>query len=276
MIVYKSALELVQHLQSQTQQIHFVPTMGALHEGHMSLIDKANEAGGLTICSIFVNPTQFNNASDLQHYPRTIEMDIERLISHQCDVLYLPNVDDIYPNGTEYALDIDISQHNSILEGSFRPGHFEGVVKVVDRFLEIIKPNAIYLGEKDLQQIKVITHLVELKHPHIEIVPCPTLRETDGLAKSSRNQRLSIEERQIAPLIFKTLSDIIQQKNIKPFSELQKTAIDNLTDAGFKVDYLTLVDVEEWKEIDDFSQNKMSLLIAAYIGEVRLIDNILF
>lgn len=276
MIIFKTAEELSQYIENQNLQIHFVPTMGALHEGHISLIHRAKQAGQTTLCSIFVNPTQFNNENDLKHYPRTIEADIQLLIENECDILYLPSVEDIYPNGMQYETGIDLSIHATLLEGFHRPGHFNGVVQVVDRFLRIIKPKAIYLGEKDLQQVQVISELIRQKHFYVEIIPCPTLRESDGLAKSSRNQRLTEEQRKIAPLIYQNLKEITEAKNNSSFASAKNIAIENLEKQGFRIEYITLIDRESWKVLDEFSEAKMAVLIAAYLGEIRLIDNILF
>lgn len=276
MIIFKTAEELSQYIENQNLQIHFVPTMGALHEGHISLIHRAKQAGQTTLCSIFVNPTQFNNENDLKHYPRTIEADIQLLIENECDILYLPSVEDIYPNGMQYETGVDLSIHANLLEGFHRPGHFDGVVQVVDRFLQIIRPKAIYLGEKDLQQVQVISELIKQKYQDIDIVPCPTLRESDGLAKSSRNQRLTAEQRKIAPLIYQNLKEITEAKSISTFEIAKKNAITKLEKNGFRIEYITLINAENWDVLEDFSDTKMAVLIAAYLGEIRLIDNILF
>lgn len=276
MTIFTTAEDLIEYIDRSDYQIHFVPTMGALHDGHISLIQRAQLAKETTLCSIFVNPTQFNNAQDLKHYPRTIEQDIELLIQAGCDILYLPSVEDIYPNGMDYQTDVDISFHARFLEGHHRPGHFEGVVQVVDRFLDIIQPHAIYLGEKDYQQVQVISQLVRQKHADVQVIPCPTLRDEDGLAKSSRNKRLSSEQRALAPLIYKSLKSIIDQKGKASFSDAKSQVITDLENRGFRIDYIELLDTEHWEILDEFTDGPMVILAAVFLGDIRLIDNILF
>src|SRR5688572_27892247 len=239
MIIFKSSHQLSHHIVKQKKsgkKIGFVPTMGALHEGHLSLIKSSKATNDLTICSIFINPTQFNNAEDFKHYPVTIEKDLELLISHDCDVLFLPTVAEMYPPGhitKTYAL----GEIETILEGYYRPGHFQGVCQIVDRLLEVVQPHQLFLGQKDFQQCMVIKKLLTLLNKtEINLVIVPTAREKDGLAMSSRNLRLNAEQRKLAPSIYKELSLIKNQLNDMSTKDLKEQAIENLTNKGFHVD----------------------------------------
>jgi pantoate--beta-alanine ligase len=230
----------------------------------------------LTVCSIFVNPAQFNDAKDFEKYPSTIEKDIDALEKAGCDVLFLPSVAEIYPNGTQNAKQYHLGYLETVLEGKFRPGHFQGVCLVVDRLLDIIPANSLYLGQKDYQQCMVITKLVEQKKIELDIIICPTLRESDGLAMSSRNVRLKEDERKQALYIYKTLTFI--NDNLRPgdLETLKQTATQNLSDAGFKVDYVEIADASTLRLLDSWDgQTKAVAVIAAFLGDVRLIDNML-
>ena len=254
--------------------IGFVPTMGALHEGHISLIAQSRAQNTLTICSIFVNPTQFNNREDFNHYPVTIEKDIEKLINAGCDVLFLPAENEIYPPDYIPRL-YDLGRLENILEGYYRPGHFQGVCQVVDRLLSIVNPHNIYIGQKDYQQCMVIRRLIETlgKSAHIHIHIAPTIRENDGLAMSSRNIRLTKDQRNKALTIYKELTAIKEQLDTVPLDQLKKKAARHLEDAGFSVDY---VEIAYADSLEPASSNKERLvaLIAAYLGHIRLIDNL--
>ena len=206
MILFKKSTDLRKYLDSQTKKqdtVGFVPTMGALHEGHLSLIKMSKKENQITVCSIFINPAQFNDPVDFKNYPETIEKDIALLDSVLCDILFLPDVEEVYPDGLNITKHYDLGTLETILEGKYRPGHFQGVCKVVHRLLEIVKPTRLYIGQKDYQQCKVITRLLELikNEIELEIIICPTLREKDGLAMSSRNLRLNSEERKMAKMI---------------------------------------------------------------------------
>ena len=202
MIIFKKAADIHNFLSNkreENQSIGFVPTMGALHEGHISLIIKSKSANSLTICSIFVNPTQFNNPMDFEKYPITIDSDITMLEEAGCDILFLPSTDEIYPK--EFIkINYELGYLESILEGKYRPGHFQGVCMVVERLLRIIPCNILYLGQKDYQQCMVIEKMISLRNMDVDLVIAPTVRESDGLAMSSRNRRLSIEE--VNPILF--------------------------------------------------------------------------
>lgn len=279
MVLFRKINDLVNWLENQRLRglkTGFVPTMGALHEGHASLIRAAKKQNDLVICSIFVNPTQFNDPKDFEKYPVTTGADIQRLLQDDCDVLFLPSVAEIYPATEEVVHIYDLGFLENLLEGSFRPGHFQGVCRVVERLLQIVKPGALYLGQKDYQQCMVISRLVQLmgQEKNIRIEICPTLREEDGLAMSSRNMRLTNEQRQTATSIYNALKMI--RENLKPgsVSPLIQKASEQLSGAGFRIDYIsianatTLAPVEIW----DGEQHIVGL-VAAFLGEVRLIDN---
>ncbi len=278
MYIFHKDTDLRQHLQqvrSEGKSIGFIPTMGALHEGHISLISLAAQANTVTVCSIFVNPTQFNNAEDLAKYPRTTEQDIDLLTRADCDVLYLPNVADVYPNGTTLATPYPLGYLDTILEGAYRPGHFQGVAQVVDRFLEIVQPDTLYLGRKDYQQCMVLKHIATLKHPAINVAFSPTLREPDGLAMSSRNRRLTEPQRALAGVIYQCLISIQGKREEGNFAIVKKECEELLEKKGFRVDYVALADADTLELLEEYAPNrKMVALIAAYIGNVRLIDNI--
>ena len=275
MIILKLAAETTAYIENQHKKglkSGFVPTMGALHEGHISLISQARKENDLVICSIFVNPTQFNNRSDFEKYPITIEKDIDMLEAAGCDLLFLPSVNEIYPPGYK-ALSYDLGYLETLLEGSYRPGHFQGVCQVVDRLLSIVPCDVLYLGRKDYQQCMVIRRMMDIRGFEAELRIGETIRETDGLAMSSRNMRLDEKQRQQALAIYKSLTYIKQ--HIKPGNQdhLLSKAAAILSEQGFRIDYIALTDpllhpIENWD-----GQTGIIALIAAYLGEVRLIDN---
>lgn len=253
--------------------IGFVPTMGALHLGHISLINYSKQQTDITVCSIFVNPTQFNNSNDLTLYPRTPDADIKLLDDAGCDILYMPEINDVYPvNDTRT---FDFGYLDTILEGATRPGHFNGVGQVVSILLEGIKPNKAFFGSKDYQQVMVVIDLVKQLNIPVEIIACPILRENDGLAMSSRNIRLSLEERKIASLIPKIMQEaitIINQKGIKAAKEFVMTKISEVP--IMKLDYYEICDAKTLKSIQEIQPNQSAIsLIAVFVGKVRLIDN---
>jgi len=257
--------------------ISFVPTMGALHKGHMALIRKANQAGGLVVCSVFVNPTQFNKEQDKAKYPVKTESDIELLQGSGCDVLFLPKQEDIYPNGTNYELAFDPGYLDEIMEGKFRPGHFKGVAQVVHRLLEMIQPHELVMGEKDFQQMAVIRKMIHDLELDVNLIPCKTVREKDGLAMSSRNQLLKPEYRKKSTAIYQSLIDCRENlKNMKA-SEAKHLALLQLTESGLKPEYFELVDPLSLLPItEDLTKGTVRACVAAWAGEVRLIDNIPF
>lgn len=251
--------------------IGFVPTMGALHEGHLSLIKKSKAQNGFTVCSIFINPTQFNNLTDFEKYPVTLEKDIDLLEQSGCDCLFLPSIHEIYPPGYQ-APHYAITELEAVFEGSYRPGHFQGVCQVVHRLLNLVAPDKLYLGEKDFQQCMVIKKLIRLLNIPVVVIVCATLREADGLAMSSRNMRLSEEDRRKAPYIYQTLLQIANSFNAQSLLPSLKK---ELEEKGFKIDYLDVADADNLSAISETTTRKVAL-IAAFIGEVRLIDNIVF
>lgn len=262
------------------KSIGFVPTMGALHEGHLSLIQKSNQKADITICSIFVNPAQFNQQADFDLYPKTIDNDIDLLKQNNCTILFLPAVDEIYPNGFKSTLTYKLGSIENILEGKYRPGHFQGVCLVIERFLKIIPSDFLFLGQKDYQQCMVIEQLLNLiqldKKPSIQILP--TLREQSGLAMSSRNSRLSKTGKISATFLYKALFFIVE--NLRPENEAEciEHAIQLLLTNGFdKVDYISIADAKTLEIVNIWDgERELVVLGAAFIKDVRLIDNLLF
>ena len=255
--------------------IGFVPTMGALHKGHLFLIEQAKKKNDLTVASIFVNPTQFNNQEDLDNYPKTLEKDIELLESVSCDVLFVPTIAEIYhKNVVSNKFDFDGLEHE--MEGKYRAGHFDGVGTIVKTLFEIISPKNAYFGEKDFQQLQIIKKLVTKNQLPISIKGCAIYREKDGLAMSSRNARLSSEQRKVAPIIYKVL-----KKVKKKFPEETEEEISEWVENQFKnhpflqLEYFTIADEKSLKPINikEFDK-KYRAFIAVFAGNIRLIDNI--
>lgn len=278
MIIIKRTQKLkdfISEFQLGGKKIGFVPTMGALHDGHISLIKKSKSQNSLTICSIYVNPTQFNNVIDLNKYPVTLESDIDKLEVAACDILFLPSTDEMYVNN-EVNEHYDLGMLEHILEGKYRPGHFQGVCIIVDKLLKTIKPNTLYLGKKDYQQCMVINKMITDKKYEVRLEICETIREPRGLAMSSRNLRLNEVERIDALKILETLINI--KKNIKPgnLEEIKIKATKYLTKNGYKVDYTEIADAATLEIVSDWDgKAKLVALVAAYLNNVRLIDNII-
>ena len=281
MVIFKKVADIQDYLYERKaagDRVGFVPTMGALHAGHISLVQKALGEGMLVVCSIFLNPTQFNDKSDLAKYPVSTENDIELLISAGCDVLFLPGVDDIYPGGDEHAQTYDFGYLDTVLEGAKRPGHFKGVGQVVARLLNIVQPERLYMGQKDYQQCMVVRELVKLMHKEkeIEVIFCPTTREDDGLAMSSRNRRLTEPQRVTAGAIYQCLVSIQSKVADTGFGIVKKECEELLKAKGFVPEYVELADARDLKVLNDYKPDvPMVALIAAKIGEIRLIDNYL-
>lgn len=253
----------------------FIPTMGALHDGHLSLIRKAKEECGYLICSIFVNPTQFNDADDLLKYPRTLDADLKKLKSLGVDMVYLPEVKDIYPDGAKSEI-YDLKETDEGMEGAHRPGHFQGVATVVDRLIKQVKPNRMYLGQKDLQQFKVISAMVEVVGHNIDLIMCPIIREPNGLAMSSRNERLTPEARQGLGVIYDTLCYVKEKYETSDIDDLKEEAVNRLIDSPYvkSVEYFEIVDALNIKPIKSANTSVSSLACVALQAEdVRLIDN---
>lgn len=254
-------------------RIGFVPTMGALHNGHLSLIEKAKNSADVTVCSIFVNPTQFNDANDLIKYPVTIEQDINLLISANTDVLFLPSVNEIYPENIDTSVNLDFGTLDKLMEGKHRPGHFAGVAQVVKRLLDIVQPNMLFMGQKDYQQFCICRNMIQQFNLPVDIVMCPIVREKDGLAMSSRNIRLSDEQRKVANKIHEVLSKISYDFDKNRLLELKSNAIKSLNKIPeFRLDYLEIADGETLLPATKLS-NSIIVCVAVYLGEIRLIDN---
>ena len=278
MIIFKKVKDITNYLQKQKEaknSIGFVPTMGALHEGHMSLLRECNKMSGISVCSIFVNPTQFNNQEDLAKYPKTVPQDIMLLEQNGCDVLFLPDEREIYRDKKSKEKHFDLGKLETMLEGKFRPGHFQGVCLVVEKLLGIVNPEFLFLGQKDYQQCLVIEHLVALMGINIRIIICPILREESGLAMSSRNLRLNPSDRKLASNLYHTLVSIKNRLPSEDFVQLREQAIKDLESKGFTIEYLELASKNNLERVSPFNpQEDLIILIAAFLGGVRLIDNL--
>jgi pantoate--beta-alanine ligase len=257
-----------------SKTIGFVPTMGALHDGHLVLIRRAIAENDFVVVSIFVNPIQFNNSDDLAKYPRTLEADLQMLESTGCHLVFAPSAEEMYPEPD--LTEFDFGKLDKVMEGKFRPGHFKGVAIVVKKLFEIVTPNKAYFGEKDFQQLAIIKKMVSQLSMPVQVVPCPIVRETDGLAMSSRNARLSTNERAEAPIIFKALLGIKENYSwfipdgVKQLirGEIQESPL-------FRVEYVDVVDTETLQPFEDWNDVEHAVVcVAAFIGSVRLIDNI--
>ncbi len=255
-------------------KVGFVPTMGALHEGHISLINRAKKENDIVVCSVFVNPIQFNNPADLEKYPRTPEKDITKLEQAGCDAVFMPTAEEMYPNKVEDHYDFGDIEH--VMEGACRPGHFNGVAIVVRKLFEIVNPNKAYFGEKDFQQLAIIKKMVRDLNMNLEIVPCPIVRENDGLAMSSRNVRLNEAERAIAPKIFATLNNAISKKDAMSPSEMKKYTLDKYAEIKeFDVEYVEITDEINLKSLENWNEcDHARIFVALQLGPVRLIDNV--
>ena len=257
-------------------RIGFIPTMGALHEGHLRLIRQSKQENDITVCSIFVNPIQFNNPDDLEKYPRNLSLDARLLRSNGCDMLFSPEAGEMYPGGKTGSPDIEFGMLDKVMEGKFRPGHFKGVVIVVRKLFNIISPTNAYFGKKDYQQLMVITRMKEILGLPVNIIGCETVREDDGLAMSSRNLRLTIGERQVARRIFEVLCKVREKGTKTPVWELREWAIKKIQeDSKFRVEYFEIADRETLMPIENWGQKTQAVaMTAVYLGDVRLIDNV--
>lgn len=266
---YKNEIKDFEH------PVALIPTMGALHQGHLALVREAKKTAKTVVVSIFVNPIQFNNAVDLEKYPRTFHADSKLLIKENCDVLFLPTVEEIYPKKTE--LKLDFGYQNKHMEGKFRPGHFNGVGIVVSKLFNIIQPDIAFFGQKDLQQCLVIQQLVnEFSFP-VDIKIVDTLREESGLAMSSRNARLSDEARAVAPVLYMSLLSMAEglKNNIFDETKAKSQELFNLT-KQIKEEYIEVVDMQTGRVVSEFEKGKKyGICIASFVGNVRLIDNII-
>lgn len=260
----------------QHQNIAFVPTMGNLHDGHLSLLKKARTLADKVVVSIFVNPLQFDDPQDLAHYPRTLKHDIQKLSGAGCDLLFTPDDKIMYPNGPDFHSFVHVPGMDDKLCGLERPGHFDGVATVVSKLFNMVQPDLAVFGEKDYQQLLLIRKLIEDFNLPVKIVAAPTCRESDGLAMSSRNQRLSAAQRPVAVSLYQQLTSIKQQleRGECDISVMLSKATETLKNAGFAVDYLEIRRAEDLLIADLNQDNKLRILVAARLGDVRLIDNL--
>jgi pantoate--beta-alanine ligase len=279
MILFKRSADLQQWVSEQKNKgkiTGFVPTMGALHEGHIQLIKACRSIVDLTICSIFVNPVQFNDTKDFEKYPVSIEKDVQMLHQADTDVVFLPSVEEIYPQGQTGLETYDLGPLETLLEGRYRPGHFQGVSQVMSRLLKLVKPDHLFMGQKDFQQCLVVQRLIQILHLPVQFHTVPTVREADGLAQSSRNRRLTSEQRENAVAISQALSDIRGKLSPGHAAELLKHAHEKLDAAHFKTDYISIARASDLQPIIEWNgKEKAVALIAAFQGDVRLIDNML-
>jgi pantoate--beta-alanine ligase len=286
MIIFKKAKDLQYHLDQRRQTDHippgmqagigFVPTMGALHDGHLSLLKISKSENQVTVCSIFVNPAQFNDPKDFEKYPSTLEQDIYKLETNGCDILFLPPVKEIYPEEINMKKHYDLGYLETILEGEYRPGHFQGVCMAVERLLAIVLPDNLYLGQKDYQQCMIIKRLIGLMglEKRIQTKTCPIVREKDGLAMSSRNTRLSPEQRAKATALYETLIFLKQNIGKGSLADLKNEATTLLKRKKFKTDYVEIADAQTLKPINEWdSRTNIIGLVAVHVNGVRLIDN---
>lgn len=278
MIQFQRVAHLREYLQtgkSDKKVIGFVPTMGALHKGHVSLAERSSEVCDITVVSIFVNPKQFNDPEDLRKYPRPIASDLAMLTEAGVDVVFIPEVEDIYPQGEKFLLDFSPGPLAETLEGEFRPGHFEGMAEVVFRLLSIVEPNKLFMGQKDFQQLAIVRKMItELQMP-ILLEMCPIIRESNGLAMSSRNERLSPDARNKAGMIYATLieSEILFEKGI-PAIEIKDQAMKSLTNDVFSPEYFEIVDGVTLQPVNSFDDSQYVVALCAIrVEDIRLIDN---
>jgi pantoate--beta-alanine ligase len=275
-VIYHKSSELtdaLNDLRSRGRKIGFVPTMGALHEGHLALVARAFTECDTVVVSIFVNPTQFNNPTDLEKYPRMLEKDLELLQKFSGVIVFSPEYNEVYPEGEQFE-GVDLGELDRVLEGKFRPGHFQGVVHVVRNLFRIVNPHRAYFGLKDFQQVAVIKRMVSKLELPVEIVECPTLRESSGLAMSSRNLRLSEKEREEALIIPRTLEFAGQLAKDHSPTEVQALAREFFSKGSLELEYLEIVDGESLQSLNDTWSDHAVCCIAAYCGPVRLIDNL--
>ena len=257
-------------------EIGFVPTMGALHEGHLSLVKYAGEMTDIVVVSIFVNPTQFNDINDLTNYPRTLEEDLEKLGTQRCDYVFTPSVEEVYP--VPDTRKFEFGNLETVMEGEFRPGHFNGVAQVVSKLFDIVKPDKAFFGMKDFQQLAIIKNLVVQLNLDIDIVPCEIVRETDGLAMSSRNKLLLPEYRACVPVIYQSLKKARELAFVKSVAEVRDFVFDAINGSELlKVEYFEIVDDRNLIPVESWNETGLKVgCIAVQAGKVRLIDNLVF
>lgn len=272
-----SMTEWVVNQKSVGKSVGFVPTMGALHEGHLSLIAQAKQENDLVVCSIFVNPIQFNKPEDLEKYPRTINTDLDKLKNLSCDAVFYPSEHEMYPEPETKIYDFGML--DKVMEGRYRQGHFNGVAIVVKKLFDIVQPHRAYFGEKDFQQLQIIKAMVRIESQKAEVVPCPTVREPDGLAMSSRNVRLSEEQRSDASLICQALKIGKNHYHTHDINQIKRLVTDHVNASPhLKVEYFEMVWADNLMPVVSKKDRKERVMgcIAVYAGEVRLIDNMAF
>ena len=279
MKLYTTTSALQTALKKEQQRgltIGFVPTMGALHEGHLSLVRQAGEMTDIVVVSIFVNPTQFNDTTDLANYPRTLEEDLEKLATQRCEYVFSPSVEEIYP--VRDTRKFEFGNLESVMEGEFRPGHFNGVAQVVSKLFEIVRPDMAFFGRKDFQQLAIIQNLVIQLKLDIEIIPCEIVREEDGLAMSSRNKLLLPAYRECVPIIYKTLKEAKELSASQPVTAVKEFVLNAINSiALLKVEYFEIVDDRTLVPIQSWNDPGIKVgCIAVQAGKVRLIDNLIF
>lgn len=279
MLLFKKVVDLKHYLAKEKRagkSIGFAPTMGALHAGHRSLVERSQAECDLTVCSIFVNPAQFNDPKDLEKYPRTERQDIRLLNQAHCDVLFLPDVTQMYPDGHKMSKQFTFGLLDKTMEGASRPGHFAGVAQAVWRLLDIVAPDVLYMGQKDFQQVSIVASMLQQMQSAVRLIMCATIREPDGLAMSSRNVLLSTTARQRAPLLFHILEMVrLKMKNHLP-ADLKLEAIHSLRKGGFEPDYFEIVDGHTLQAVQTFEQAEFVVAcVAAKLDGIRLIDNII-
>jgi pantoate--beta-alanine ligase len=265
--------QYLSQIKASGKTVGFVATMGALHQGHLSLIELAQQHNDVIICSVFVNPSQFNDTKDLEKYPRTIEADIKLLEQVNCDILFNPGVNEMYDDNEQWHLNIGETEH--LLEGEFRPGHYQGVTQVVYKLFNIVKPDTAYFGQKDYQQFLIISKMVDMLNMPVELVMCPIKRENDGLAMSSRNIHLSADDRRHALVLSRTLNFIKDKFDSHDIPALKKEAAQLINvEPGVELDYFEIADGDTLHMATPNSK-KIVALVAAKVGKTRLIDNVL-
>ncbi len=263
----------LEELRNNHKSIGFVATMGALHQGHLSLLAQSQQQTDVSVCSIFVNPTQFNDPKDLEKYPRPIESDIQKLEQAGCDILFNPEVNEMYANNEQWHLNLGDLEH--LLEGKFRPGHYQGVTQVVFKLFDIIKPDLAFFGQKDFQQVLVIQKMIDLLHMPVKLVMCPILRENDGLAMSSRNIHLSPDDRQHALVLSRALNWLKQNFDVTQISSLTKQCEDMINaEPGVQLEYFEVANGENLHNANKDTKQIVAL-VAAKVGNTRLIDNMI-
>lgn len=269
----KTLIDYVERQREMSKKIGFAPTMGALHEGHLSLYNAAKKENDEVISSIFVNPTQFNNPDDFQKYPKTLEKDLELLEKAGVDAVYVPNVEEMYPDGLN-SKKYDFEGLENEMEGKYRPGHFDGVGTIVEELFRQVQPHNAYFGEKDYQQLAIIKKMVEKTNLPVKIHGIPTLREEDGLAMSSRNVRLTETQRKEATIIYETLAKVKEWFKVISLDEIKQRVTDIFRNSNFELEYFVIADEETLKEANTIDEDKeYRAFIVAYADTVRLIDN---